>query len=346
MPQTRSPPPDLPMEPKSTSGLEQPPANDRGSIQRRLRLLPILVTLMVAVLGAGAAWLLWQDYMARPWTRDGTVRAYVVTLAPEVSGQVTELAVTDNQFVHKGDLLMKLDPRDYKVAIELGKAAVDQAEADYENKKVQAERRLALTDLATSREERQTFISSAKMASSTVDQQKANLERANINLQRTEIHSPVNGWVTNLLLRQGDYATTGQQALSIVDANSFWVDGYFEETALKLIREDDPAKIWLLGYRQVLQGHVDSVARGIVVSNATPGKSGLASVDPIFTWVRLAQRVPVRVRIDKVPPDVRLVVGMTATIEVEPKPNSASDVNLPAGRKSSSPSANSPTVPR
>jgi RND family efflux transporter MFP subunit len=284
--------------------------------------------------------------MASPWTRDGTVRAYVVTLAPEVSGQVTELAVNDNQFVHKGDLLMKLDPRDYKVAIELGKAAVDQAEADYENKKVQAERRLALTDLATSREERQTFVSSAKMASATVDQQKASLERANINLQRTEIHSPVNGWVTNLLLRQGDYATTGQQALSIVDADSFWVDGYFEETALRLIREDDPAKIWLLGYRQVLQGHVDSVARGIVVSNATPGKSGLASVDPIFTWVRLAQRVPVRVHIDKVPPDVRLVVGMTATIEVQPKSNSTPDVNLPADRKSSAPSANSPTVPR
>jgi multidrug resistance efflux pump len=108
----------------------------------------------------------------------------------------------------------------------------------------------------------------------------------------------VNGWVTNLLLRQGDYTTTGQTALSLVDADSFWVDGYFEETALKLIHEGDPAKIWLLGYREVLSGHVDSVARGIVVSNVTPGKSGLATVNPIFTWVRLAQRVPVRMHID------------------------------------------------
>jgi multidrug resistance efflux pump len=110
--------------------------------------------------------------------------------------------------------------------------------------------------------------------------------------------------------------------LSIVDAESFWVDGYFEENALRSIQEGDPAKIWLLGYGKVLQGHVDSVARGIVVSNATPGKSGLANVNPVFTWVRLAQRIPVRIRIDEVPPDVRLVVGMTATIEVEPQSGS------------------------
>jgi multidrug resistance efflux pump len=112
--------------------------------------------------------------------------------------------------------------------------------------------------------------------------------RAQINLERAEMRAPVDGWVTNLLVRQGDYATTGQMAMSLVDAESFWIDGYFEETALKRIREGDPAKIWLLGYGKVLQGHVDSVSRGIVVSNATPGQSGLANVNPVFTWVRLA----------------------------------------------------------
>jgi RND family efflux transporter MFP subunit len=258
--------------------------------------------------------------MGKPWSRDGTVRANVVTLAPDVAGQVVELPVSDNQFVHKGDLLIKIDPRDYQVAADLSKAAVDQAEADYENKKVQAARRVALTELSTSREERQSFVATAAMAAATVEQQKANLERANINLARTEVRSPVNGWVTNLLLRQGNYATTGQTALSLVDADSFWVDGYFEETALKSVHDGDPAKIWLLGYREVLNGHVDSVARGIVVSNADPGKSGLATVNPIFTWVRLAQRIPIHVDIDSIPADVRLVIGMTATIEIEPKP--------------------------
>jgi RND family efflux transporter MFP subunit len=296
------------------------PANDRRSIRRRLRLLPMLLTLMVAAAGAGAAWLMWQNYMGKPWTRDGTVRANVVTLAPDLAGQVVQLPVRDNQFVHKGDLLIKIDPRDYQVAVDLSKAAVDQANADYENKKVQAARRVALSDLSTSREERQTFSATAAMAAATLEQQKANLERANINLERTEVHSPVNGWVTNLLLRQGDYATIGQTALSLVDADSFWVDGYFEETLLKSVHDGDPAKIWLLGDREVLNGHVDSVARGIVVSNVIPGKSGLATVSPIFTWVRLAQRIPVHIDIDSVPADVRLVIGMTATIEIEPKP--------------------------
>ena len=124
-----------PSQPPSARALPAPP-NDHRSIQRRLRLLPMLVTLVIAAVGAGAAWLMWQNYMGKPWTRDGTVRANVVTLAPDIAGQVVQLPVKDNQFVHKGDLLIKIDPRDYQVAVDLSKAAVDQADADYENKKV------------------------------------------------------------------------------------------------------------------------------------------------------------------------------------------------------------------
>ena len=224
------------------------PPNDSRSIEQRLRLLPVIGTFLVAILAVGAVWILWQNYMGTPWTRDGTVRAYIVTLAPEVSGRIVELDVRDNQYVHAGDMLMKIDPRDYRVAVDLSKAAVDEAQADYDNKKIQADRRLALSDLATSIEARQSYVSSAAMASAALEQQKANLERATVNLARTEIRSPVTGWVTNLLARQGDYAATGQTAMSLVDADSFWVDGYFEETALKLIHEGDPATIWLLGF--------------------------------------------------------------------------------------------------
>lgn len=317
MPQT-SPDPNPAATDRAPTSAERAPPKDPRSIRRRLRLLPVAATVLVALVGLGAVWILWQDYMARPWTRDGTVRAYVVTLAPEVSGRVAELPIKDNQFVRQGDVLMKIDPRDYKVAVNLGKAAVDQAQADYENKRAQRERRLRLSDLATSKEEQQTYVSAADMAQAAVEQQKAILERAQINLERTEMRAPVSGWVTNLLVRQGDYAATGQTAMSVVDADSFWVDGYFEETALRRIAAGDAAKVWLLGYGQVLTGRVDSIARGIVVSNATPGKSGLATVNPVFTWVRLAQRIPVRIQLDQLPRDVRLVVGMTATIEVEP----------------------------
>jgi RND family efflux transporter MFP subunit len=320
------------MPPQAASRSGERLSNDRRSLQRRLRLLPVLLTFMMALLGCASVWLLWQGYMERPWTRDGTVRSNVVTLAPDVSGQIVELDVRNNQFVHRGDLLMKIDPRDYRVTVDLTKAAVDQAQADYDNKKVEADRRVALNDLATSREERQSYVASAAIAAATVEQQKANLARAVYNLARTEIRSPVNGWVTNLLVQRGDYAATGQTAMSLVDADSFWVDAYFEETALKVIHDGDPAKIWLLGYREVLAGHVQGVARGIVVSNAVPGRSGLATVEPVFTWVRLAQRIPVEIQLDHVPADLRLVIGMTATVEIEEKPRSA-DVAPASGGK-------------
>jgi multidrug resistance efflux pump len=129
----------------------------------------------------------------------------------------------------------------------------------------------------------------------------------------------VNGYVTNLLVRLGDYATVGQRLISVVDADSFWVDGYFEETSLGRIHDGDPTTVKLMGYSQLVRGHVDGVARGINVPNAQPNQAGLASVNPIFTWVRLAQRVPVRIQIDQVPDGVRLVVGMTATVQIDPQ---------------------------
>ena len=118
----------------------------------------MLATLCVAVVAAYACWLLWNAYMASPWTRDGTVRAYVVTVAPEVAGQIVDLPVHDNQYVHKGDLLMKIDPRDYRVAVDLSQAALDQAQADYVNKQSQAARRLQLTDLATTPEQKEQYV--------------------------------------------------------------------------------------------------------------------------------------------------------------------------------------------
>ena len=157
-------------------------------------------------------------------------------------------------------------------------------------------------------------------AEATLAQAKAQLNQAQVNLERTRIVSPVNGYVTNLLARLGDYANVGQNLISVVDADSFWVDGYFEETNLAPIRVGDPAQMKLMGYRQIVRGHVDSIARGINVANAQPNDQGLATVNPIFTWVRLAQRIPVRIHIDQVPPGVVLSAGMTATVQIEPRP--------------------------
>jgi multidrug resistance efflux pump len=291
--------------------------SNRKNAVRRVRIAPILITFGAVVLAVVLGWATWTDYMSGPWTRDGTVRAYVVTLAPEVAGRIVELPVVDNQFVHKGDLLMVIDPTDYAIALDQAEASLTRARVNAENATREASRRAQLTNLETSDEQKQTFASNAEAAEATYQQAAASLPRASVDLQRTNIRSPVNGYVTNLLAQLGDYANVGQIKISVIDADSFWVDGYFEETKLWTILPGEPADIKLMGYSQVIHGHVDSIARGINVANSQPDQAGLASVNPIFTWVRLAQRVPVRIHIDQVPDGVQLVQGMTATVEVQ-----------------------------
>ena len=293
------------------------PTPPRIAPSRRLRIFPLLITLATVVVAVVLGRAMWDAYMGAPWTRDGTVRVYVVTMAPQVAGQIVELPIKDNQFVHKGDLLMVIDPTDYKIAVSLNEAAVQQAEANAQNAERESTRRQALTSLAVTVEEKQTFASNAVAVQAQYQQAVAKLEQARVNLQRTEIRSPVNGWVTNLLAQLGDYANVGTNVISLVDADSFWVDGYFEETNLAPIRVGDSAEIKLMGYRQIVRGHVDSIARGINVANAQPNGQGLANVNPIFTWVRLAQRIPVRVHIDEVPEGVVLAAGMTATVQID-----------------------------
>ena len=294
----------------------------RDKERPRRRIIPVLFTLVTVALAVPLGLAMWDAYMGAPWTRDGTVRVYVVTMAPEVAGQIVKFPVADNQFVHKGDLLMVIDPRDYRIAVSRAEAAVKQAEANARNAAIQSQRRQKLTQLAVTVEEQQTYATTAVAAQAQYQQALANLDQARVNLERTEVRSPVNGWVTHLLAQLGDYANVGQNILSLVDANSFWVDGYFEEINLGSIRKGDPAEIKLMGYSQIVRGHVDSIARAINVPNAQANQQGLATVNPIFTWVRLAQRIPVRIHIDEVPEGVALAAGMTATVQIDPRPRS------------------------
>jgi multidrug resistance efflux pump len=347
---------------------------------RRMRMMPVLVTLATVAVAAVLGWTTWDVYMGAPWTRDATVRAYVVTMAPEVAGRIVELHVTDNKLVRKGDLLMVIDPTNYSIAVAQADAAVQQAGANVQsidaqiavqgaqisNMEAQLNRQQAALVFAQQQADRyktlakegwasaqndqqftsqlqqqEAAVSSAKEAlnqarlqteslkaqrlgaDATLAQAKAQLHQAQVNLERTRILSPVDGYVTNLLAQLGDYVNVGVNTLSLVDANSFWVDGYFEETNLAPIRVGDPATIKLIGYGEIVRGHVDSIARAISVSNAQPNSQGVATVNPIFTWVRLAQRIPVRIHIDEVPPGVTLAAGMTATVQIEPRPPQA-----------------------
>src|SRR5467141_2614858 len=294
-------------------------ARDRDNIKSRMRVAPILITLGTVAAAVWLAWATWQVYMGSPWTRDGTVRAYVVTMAPEVAGRILKLSVADNQFVHKGADLFEIDPADYRIALEQAQAQAqrDAAALDYARENQNRQATLAKEGWASTDIYQQTT-STLHQSEGVVALDKAAVAKAQLDLRRTVIRSPVSGYVTNLLAQLGDYATVGQKLISVVDTDSFWVDGYFEETSLGRIHDGDPATVKLMGYSQVVRGHVVGVARGINVPNAQPDQAGLASVNPIFTWVRLAQRVPVRIHIDQVPDGVRLVAGMTATVQVDP----------------------------
>jgi multidrug resistance efflux pump len=300
-------------------------ASDRHNIKSRIPLAPILITLGTVAIAALLAWAMWQAYMGAPWTRDGTVRAYVVTMAPEVAGRIAKLPVADNQFVHKGDVLFEIEPTDYRIALE-------QAQA-------QAQRDGAALDYARANEGRQATLEGEGWVSKNIYQQvastmhqleaavavdRAAIAKAQLDLSRVVVRSPVNGYVTNLLAQLGDYATVGQRLISLVDADSYWIDAYFEETSLGRILEGDPATVKLMGYSRLVRGHVGGVARGINIPNVQPDPAGLASVNPVFTWVRLAQRVPVRIHIDQVPDGIRLVTGMTATVQIDPQPKPSS----------------------
>jgi multidrug resistance efflux pump len=296
-------------------------ASDRDHVKSRIPIAPILITLSTIAVAGLFAWAMWQAYMIAPWTRDGTVRAYVVTMAPEVAGRIVKLTIADDQFVHKGDVLFEIDPADYRIAVEQAQAQAqrDSAALDYASANQDRQARLAKEGWASTNVYQQTT-STLHQSEGVVALDKAAIAKAQLDLSRTVIRSPVNGYVTNLLAQLGDYATVGQKLISVVDTDSFWVDGYFEETGLGRIYEGDPATIKLMGYSQLVRGHVGGVARGIKIPNAQPDPAGLASVNPIFTWVRLAQRVPVRIHIDQVPDGVRLVAGMTATVQIDPRP--------------------------
>src|SRR6202522_3056681 len=291
---------------------------------RTKRVIAVLITLAAIALAVPLSLTTWKNYMEAPWTRDSTVRVYVITMAPEVAGRIVSRPVAYNQYCGQGDLLLAIDPTDYKIAVSLAEAGVRQAQVNARIAAKEATRRQELIDLAAvAAEQQQRYAAQAAAADAQLQQAVANLAQARVNLERTQIHAPANGWVTNLLANVGDYAHIGQSEISVVDADSYWVDGYFEETQLDKIHVGDAAKIKLMGYKQILQGHVSGVARAISVPNAQPNQEGVATVNPIFTWVRLAQRIPVHIHIDPVPDGVVLVAGITATVQFNPSPRAS-----------------------
>lgn len=281
------------------------------------KFIGFLATALVFVAALAIGRALWIHYMDEPWTRDGRVRAEIVNIAPDVSGAVVELPVADNQFVKKGQVLMRIDPSHYQVAVEQAQAAVAARRAEWQMRRADALRRADMDSLVVSKESRENALQSAASAEALYRQAMAALDAAKLNLARTTVVSPVDGYVTNLAVYRGDYATAGAPKLAIVDSGSFWVYGYFEETKLPRLKVGDKADIRLMS-GGTLKGHVESISRGIYDRDNPQSRQLVADVNPTFNWVRLAQRVPVRIHIDDVPPGVVLAAGITCTVVVTP----------------------------
>jgi RND family efflux transporter MFP subunit len=302
-----------------------------------MKLVPFayrfVVTLAALAIAVVIGWQLWVYYMESPWTRDGRVRADVVSLAPDVTGPIVRVFVHDNQAVHTGEPLFQIDPSRFNLALEQAKAALAQAQASEAkahatmlNAQENAARYAALSNSATSAVSRDDASTQSREAQAAYEAAQAeyeaaqaDLDVAELNLQRTTVRATVNGTVTNFSMQPGDYVTAGTAVIAIVDTDSLYVDGYFEETKLHHIQVSDKASVQLLQGGPAIQGHVQGFAAGIADSERIAAPTLLADVNPTFTWVRLAARIPVRIAIDKVPAGTHLVAGMTATVSIAPE---------------------------
>ena len=314
------------------------------------KILPRLATLIIVLLAFILGWFAWEHYTRAPWTRDARVRADVVTLSADVSGRIVKLGVQDNQHVEKGQLLLEIDPARYTLAVEHSKRSVEVAKASLgqsqaaivaseallKQRQSEEHRRRTLKERsAVSGEEWEkasTEVSVAEadllrnqailvLAQANVQLAIAALTQSELDLQRTRVESPVTGFVTNLLTRQGDYASAGSPLLALVDSDSFYVSGYFEETKLPRIAEGDRVDIELMS-GETFGGTVQSIAFAIADRENLPGGRLLANINPSYTWVKLAQRVPVRIKIDDDYAGKNLLrAGTTATVTVRENRN-------------------------
>lgn len=280
------------------------------------KLFSLIGTLLILAAAVFIGRALWVHYMDTPWTRDGRVRADIINVAADVSGYVVAVPVKDNQLVKKGDVLLQIDPEHYQIAVKQAQAVVASRKATWEMRKVNASRRADLDALVISKENREDASNIASSAEADYQQAQAQLDAALLNLKRTQVLATVDGYVTNLNVHVGDYARTGDAKMAVVDRNSFWVYGFFEETKLPHIHVGDQADMQMMS-GEVLKGHVESISRGIYDRDNPESRELIADVNPTFNWVRLAQRVPVRIHIDEVPQGMLLAAGTTCTVIVK-----------------------------
>jgi multidrug resistance efflux pump len=287
----------------------------------------VLLTLILLVAAVFLSYDLANYYLYSPWTRDARIRANVVTVAPDISGYVDDIRVRNDQFVHKGDVLFTIDQDRFRLALAVAEAALAGLHAQHQMALEQYQRRSKLSPGYTiTVEALDNARRQSEAAAANYQQAIASRDTAALNLNRTEVRASVNGFITNLNLAKGTYASQGKSVMALIDSDSYRVEAYFEETKIPHVKPGASAEIYLMDGSPALQGTVSGIARGITDQDNKDGPELLSSINPTFTWVRLAQRIPVSLRITHVPAGVLVSAGMTCTVVM--KEGAAPEIGL------------------
>ena len=278
------------------------------------------ISLLLVVASGTVSYNYYQAYTSNPWTRDGQVSAFIVPITPRVTGQVTQVHVNDNSHVSKGDLLFEIDPSIYTAAYHKALATQKQALALLAKAKNEEQRALNLqkrTPGAVPVLTLNNLSNAVETAGANVQLAQANVEEAQLNLKFTKVYAPTTGYITNFNLRTGSQVVANTPVVALIDEESFWIEGYFKETDLVGVASNNKALVTLMMHNDILlEGHIKSIGFGIAKQDGSTGNDLLPNVNPNFQWIRLAQRIPVKVKLDKVPEEVQLRVGMTASIKI------------------------------
>ncbi|UPG94730.1 efflux RND transporter periplasmic adaptor subunit [Luteibacter aegosomatissinici] len=279
------------------------------------RMLPGVVTLAVVVAAIAAGVHVWHAYDDLPWTRDAHIRADTVQVSPDVSGLVTDVLVHDNDVVKRGQPLFVVDRARFELAVRRAEAAVEEQRSSVAELRREDARNRAVSDLVA-REAAEQVTSKLAAAEARLHADETAADTARLDLERTVVKAPADGTLNDHVVRVGDYVSAGHAPFAMVDGHSFHVDGYFEETRLHGVKPGQPVTIKVMGEQGILHGRVQSVAGGIADRERANSTQGLPDINPTFNWVRLAQRIPVRISIEDASPDLLLVAGRTATVTI------------------------------
>lgn len=274
------------------------------------RWMMVFVFLILLVLGVWY-WLYSQNYVT---TDDAYVKANVVQIAPQIGGKVINVAVVDNAFVHQNQLLFQIDPAPFLIEVNRAQAQLEKDSATLENAMISTTRIFTLARKHfLSQQEQDDFVEKLKSAKAMVKLDQADLNHAQLNLQYTNVTAPTDGWITNLSLRPGDSVNVAEPVFALVSNRDFWVEANVKETDFEHLKTNQKATIILDMYPgHSFNGVVDSLSRGSgEVFSLLPPENATGN------WVKVTQRVPVKIRFIDPDPSYPLRIGVTASVKID-----------------------------